>query len=91
MGTPGLKFVCRDTFAKSRSRFDYPLSSRFDEMDAVAIFDDVVVPWDRVFLVGDPVGYSEVITRHRLARAHHAPGLHARSYVSCCSPSASAT
>jgi 4-hydroxyphenylacetate 3-monooxygenase oxygenase component len=62
MGTPGLKFVCRDTFAKSRSRFDYPLSSRFDEMDAVAIFDDVVVPWDRVFLAGDPVSYSEVIT-----------------------------
>ncbi len=62
MGTPGLKFVCRDTFAKSRSRFDYPLSSRFDEMDAVAIFDDVVVPWDRVFLAGDPISYSEVIT-----------------------------
>jgi 4-hydroxyphenylacetate 3-monooxygenase len=62
MGTPGLKFICRDTFAKSRSHFDYPLSSRFDEMDAVALFDDVVVPWDRVFLSGDPVGYSEVIT-----------------------------
>jgi 4-hydroxyphenylacetate 3-monooxygenase oxygenase component len=62
MATPGLKFVCRDTFAKSRSRFDYPLSSRFDEMDAVAIFDDVVVPWDRVFLSGDTIGYSEVIS-----------------------------
>jgi 4-hydroxyphenylacetate 3-monooxygenase oxygenase component len=62
MGTPGLKFVCRDSFAKGRSHFDYPLSSRFDEMDAVAIFDDVVVPWDRVFLCGDPVGYSEVIS-----------------------------
>ncbi len=62
MATPGLRFLCRDSFAKSRSRFDYPLSSRFDEMDAVAVFDDVVVPWDRVFLVGDPEGYSEVIT-----------------------------
>ncbi len=62
MGTSGLKFVCRDTFAKSRSHFDYPLSSRFDEMDAVAIFDDVVVPWDRVFLCGDTIGYSEVIS-----------------------------
>ena len=48
MGTPGLKFVCRDTFAKSRSHFDYPLSSRFDEMDAVAVFDDVIVPWNRL-------------------------------------------
>ncbi len=62
MGTPGLKFLCRDTYAKSRSHFDYPLSSRFDEMDAVAVFDDVIVPWNRVFLAGDPVGYSEVIT-----------------------------
>ena len=31
-------------------------------MDAVAIFDDVVVPWERVFLCGDTVGYSEVIS-----------------------------
>ena len=62
MGTPGLKFVCRDSFAKTRSRFDYPLSSRFDEMDAVAIFDDLEIPRERVFLVGDTVGYSEVIS-----------------------------
>ena len=45
-----------------RDPWDYPLSSRFDEMDAVAIFDDVVVPWDRVFLDGDPELYSTVIT-----------------------------
>src|SRR6476620_11644711 len=62
MGTPGLKFICRDSYSKQRDPFDYPLSSRFDEMDAVAIFDDVVIPHDRVFLVGDPEGYSEVIT-----------------------------
>jgi 4-hydroxyphenylacetate 3-monooxygenase oxygenase component len=62
MSTPGLKFVCRDSFSKSRSTFDYPLSARFDEMDAVAIFDDVEVPKDRVFLEGDTTGYSEVIT-----------------------------
>jgi 4-hydroxyphenylacetate 3-monooxygenase oxygenase component len=62
MGTPGLKFICRDSYSKQRSTFDYPLSSRFDEMDAVAIFDDVLIPHDRVFLVGDPEGYSEVIT-----------------------------
>ena len=78
MGTPGLKFICRDSYSKQRDRFDYPLSSRFDEMDAVAIFDDVEVPKNRVFLDGDTVGYSEVISRHRLARPHHAPGVHAR-------------
>ena len=39
-----------------------PLSSRFDEMDAVVIFDDVEIPSERVFLDGDTIGYSEVIT-----------------------------
>src|SRR3954465_5633679 len=62
MGTPGLKFICRDSYSKQRNAYDYPLSSRFDEMDAVAIFDDVEVPHERVFLLGDTEGYSEVIT-----------------------------
>ncbi|MGA0121506.1 MAG: 4-hydroxyphenylacetate 3-hydroxylase family protein [Gaiellales bacterium] len=62
MSTPGLRFICRDSFAKPGSTFDYPLSARFDEMDAVVVFDDVVVPHDRVFLDGDLLGYDEVIT-----------------------------
>lgn len=53
MATPGLRFVCRDAFDAGRSAFDAPLSSRFDEMDAVVIFDDVLVPWERVFIAGD--------------------------------------
>ena len=52
MATPGLKFVCRDSFSSARP-WDYPLSSRFDEMDAVVIFDDVEIPRDRIFLDGD--------------------------------------
>jgi 4-hydroxyphenylacetate 3-monooxygenase len=62
IATPGLRFICRDSYSKQRDAFDYPLSSRFDEMDAVVIFDDVEVPKERVFLDGDTVGYSEVIT-----------------------------
>lgn len=62
VGTPGLRFICRDSFTKPREPFDYPLSSRFDEMDAVVIFDDVEVPKERLFLDGDTVGYTEVIT-----------------------------
>jgi 4-hydroxyphenylacetate 3-monooxygenase oxygenase component len=62
IATPGLRFICRDSYSKQRDPFDYPLSSRFDEMDAVVIFDDVEVPKERVFLDGDTVGYSEVIT-----------------------------
>ncbi|MGH7819180.1 MAG: 4-hydroxyphenylacetate 3-monooxygenase, oxygenase component, partial [Candidatus Binatia bacterium] len=52
-GTPGLRFLCRDPFDAGRSRFDHPLASRFEEMDAVVVFEDVVVPWERVFLCGD--------------------------------------
>src|SRR5262249_12162775 len=35
------------------SHFDHPLGSRFEEMDAIVFFDDVLVPWERVFLLGD--------------------------------------
>lgn len=51
---PGLKFICRETYDLNRSRHDHPLGSRFEEMDSVIIFDDVFVPWERVFLYGDP-------------------------------------
>ena len=49
----GLKFVCRESFDLGRSRFDHPLGSRFEEMDAIAMFDNVLVPWERVFLLGN--------------------------------------
>jgi 4-hydroxyphenylacetate 3-monooxygenase len=50
---PGLKFICRDPFDIGRSHFDHPLASRFEEMDCVVVFKDVLVPWERVFLCGD--------------------------------------
>lgn len=51
--TRGLKFVCRESFDIGRSTFDHPLGSRFEEMDSIVLFDDVLVPWDRVYLSGD--------------------------------------
>src|ERR671928_125934 len=50
VATPGLTFICREGFDLSRPVWDHPLGSRFDEMDCVAIFDDVLVPWERIFL-----------------------------------------
>ncbi|HIN04879.1 MAG TPA: 4-hydroxyphenylacetate 3-monooxygenase, oxygenase component, partial [Dehalococcoidia bacterium] len=41
------------SFDLDRSHFDHPLGSRFEEMDALAIFDNVAVPWEKVFLLGD--------------------------------------
>ncbi|WP_342504690.1 4-hydroxyphenylacetate 3-monooxygenase, oxygenase component [Sporosarcina sp. FSL K6-2383] len=45
----GLKFVCRESFVGGNSIFNYPLSSRYEEMDAIVVFDNVLVPWKRVF------------------------------------------
>jgi anthranilate 3-monooxygenase (FAD)/4-hydroxyphenylacetate 3-monooxygenase len=59
--TPGLSFICRETVAPlPRSRFDHPLSSRFEEMDCIAVFEDVLVPWDRMLVDGSP-GSAEII------------------------------
>ena len=51
--TPGLKLLCREPFDIGRARYDHPLGSRFEELDAIVVFDDVLVPWERVFLYGD--------------------------------------
>lgn len=50
---PGLRFIAREPYGGG-NQFDHPLSSRFDEMDAVAVFDDVLIPWDRVFINQNP-------------------------------------
>jgi 4-hydroxyphenylacetate 3-monooxygenase len=52
-GTPGVRFLCRDSFDLGRSHFDHPLGSRFEEMDCIVFFDDVEVPWERMFIYGD--------------------------------------
>lgn len=53
VATQGLHFVCRESFGKPGETFGHPLASRFDEMDSVCIFEDVLVPWDRIFLKSD--------------------------------------
>lgn len=54
LGAKGLSLMSRRSYEQSAtSTFDYPLSSRFDENDAVVYFDDVKIPWDRVFVFKD--------------------------------------
>src|SRR5216684_74187 len=62
MATPGLKFLCRDSYSVTGNVFDHPLSSRFDEQDAFVIFDDVEVPRDRVFIDANLPVYNSVMT-----------------------------
>ena len=49
----GLSYQCREPLDQGRSHADHPLGSRFDEMDAMVYFDNVLVPWERVFLIND--------------------------------------
>ena len=48
LASPNLKFICRTGFAGRAPAADYPLSSRFDEVDALVIFDNVFIPWENV-------------------------------------------
>jgi 4-hydroxyphenylacetate 3-monooxygenase len=51
INTPGLRLYPRRPFAaEATSVYDYPLSSRFDEVDATVVLKDVLVPWEHVFI-----------------------------------------
>ena len=50
----GLRYLAREPLDYGRPRHDHPLGSRFEESDAVVIFDDVHVPYERCFVLGDP-------------------------------------
>jgi 4-hydroxyphenylacetate 3-monooxygenase len=54
MNTPGLRVLSRKSYeAHAVSMYDNPLSARFDENDALLYFDNVKVPWERVFVHRD--------------------------------------
>jgi 4-hydroxyphenylacetate 3-monooxygenase len=54
VAAPGLKLYPRRPYAVGQpGDFDYPLSTRFDESDALVVFDDVFVPWGQVFVYRD--------------------------------------
>lgn len=48
LGSPNLKFICRTGFAGRAPADDYPLANRFDEVDTLVIFDNVLIPWENV-------------------------------------------
>src|SRR5436853_4069124 len=57
MDAPGVKLISRASYemtsAVMGSPFDYPLSSRLDENDAVFVFDKVLIPWENIFVYGN--------------------------------------
>ena len=57
MNLKGTKLICRPSYeymaATIGSPFDYPLSSRFDENDAVLVFEDALIPWENFLIYGN--------------------------------------
>ena len=57
MNTPGIKLICRPSYefaaAATGSPWDYPLTSRYDENDAIFVFDNAFIPWENVLIHRD--------------------------------------
>jgi 4-hydroxyphenylacetate 3-monooxygenase len=57
MNLSNTKLICRPSYeyqaATLGSPFDYPLSSRFDENDAVLVFEDALIPWENFLIYGN--------------------------------------
>ena len=62
MNAPGLSILCRESFHRGEAAFDRPLSSRFDEGDAILMFDKVLVPNERMIIDGDLAAYNGMLT-----------------------------
>ena len=48
LGSPGIRMICRTGFTGRAPEKDYPLANRFDEVDSLVIFDNVLIPWENV-------------------------------------------
>ena len=68
MNAKGLKHICRTGFAGVKPAADYPLANRFDEVDSLMVFDDVLVPWEDVLFYRHTRAASYIrATLHRYA------------------------
>src|SRR6266481_2290924 len=53
VNAPGVTTLCRKIAARDSNPFVAPLSSRYDELDGQMWLDDVFIPWERIFLLGE--------------------------------------
>jgi len=54
VNTPGITHVTRPFFGRpDATDFEYPFSSHGDELDSMAYFDNVLIPWENVFHLGN--------------------------------------
>jgi anthranilate 3-monooxygenase (FAD)/4-hydroxyphenylacetate 3-monooxygenase len=78
----GLRQICREPYSLkgSRTDFDHPLSNRFEENDSLLIFNNVFVPWERVFCYRN-VALSNGIYTETAIRNHTAHQTNTRALV----------
>jgi 4-hydroxyphenylacetate 3-monooxygenase oxygenase component len=60
VASSGLLLMCRETLARTGNASDQPLRARFEEMECVVLFEDVLVPWERVFLHANVEVYNRL-------------------------------
>jgi aromatic ring hydroxylase len=54
VSTPGVTVVCRESNVRDGEDIEHPLASKGDELDTMIVFEDVFIPWNRVFHIGNP-------------------------------------
>ncbi|CAM5647679.1 FADH(2)-dependent monooxygenase TftD [Streptomyces tendae] len=52
--TPGVTIICRESNVRDEEVVQHPLASQGDELDSVIVFEDVFIPWNQVFHIGNP-------------------------------------
>ncbi|MEU7039732.1 4-hydroxyphenylacetate 3-hydroxylase N-terminal domain-containing protein [Streptomyces varsoviensis] len=73
VATPGLRIVCREPLVTDPDRLVSTPLAPFEEIDATCVFDDVLVPWDRVFFHGDVDAANRM---YDVTTARHHTGQH---------------
>jgi 4-hydroxyphenylacetate 3-monooxygenase len=54
VNTPGVTVVTRESTVRDGEDVEHPLASKGDELDNIIVFEDVFIPWERVFHLGSP-------------------------------------
>jgi 4-hydroxyphenylacetate 3-monooxygenase len=54
MSAPGVRHICRAPLPRQSDGFSSPLAQRFDEIDTLLVFDNVLVPWENVLFSRQP-------------------------------------
>lgn len=66
LDTPGIRQICREPYDDGdRLPGNHPLGANFEDSDTLIIFDDVLVPWERVFAYNN----VDVINRFHAANS----------------------